>query len=173
MRKGDIKKMVGGSIKVVQMLPDLVSGGVERGTLEVGKYLSDHGHDSLVISGGGRLVPQLEREGSTHLTWHQIGEKSPRCLRYFFPLRKLLVEEKIDILHLRSRLPAWIGYLAWKSLPENKRPALVCTFHGFHSINKYSSIIAKGEKVIAVSKAIKQHIKDAYHVSPVRIHLVH
>ncbi len=80
--------MVAGSIKVVQILPDLESGGVERGTLEVGKYLADHGNDSIVISGGGRLVAQLEREGSTHLTWRHIGEKSPRCLRYIFQLRK-------------------------------------------------------------------------------------
>jgi len=162
-----------GSIKVVQILPDLESGGVERGTLEVGKYLADHGHTSVVISAGGRLVAQLEREGSTHLSWPHIGEKSPRCLRYIWPLRKFLVEEQVDILHIRSRLPAWVGYLAWKSLPENKRPAFVCTFHGFHSINKYSEIITKGDKVIAVSNAIKQHVQEAYHVPDSRIERIH
>ncbi len=165
--------MVARSIKVVQILPELESGGVERGTLEVGKYLADHGDDSVVISGGGRLVAQLEREGSSHLTWQHIGEKSPRCLRYIVQLRKFLVEEKVDILHIRSRLPAWVGYLAWKSLPKHKRPALVCTFHGFHSINKYSEIITKGDKVIAVSNAIKQHVQEAYHVADERIEMIH
>ncbi len=160
-------------IKVVQMLPELESGGVERGTLEVGKYLADHGNRSLVISGGGRLVSQLEQEGSSHVTWKNIGEKSPRCLQYILPLRKFLIEEKVDILHLRSRVPAWIGYLAWKSLPVRKRPALVCTFHGFHSINGYSAIMTKGDKVIAVSNAIKQHVKDAYHIADERIQMIY
>ena len=55
------------NLTVVQMLPELESGGVERGTLEIGKYLVDHGHRSIVISGGGQMVEQLIREGSEHI----------------------------------------------------------------------------------------------------------
>lgn len=150
-----------GTLTVVQMLPELEGGGVERGTLEVGRYLAEHGHRSLVISAGGRLVEQLEREGSRHIPWN-VGTKTPACLRYILPLRRLLQKEKVDVLHLRSRMPAWIGYLAWKSLARRKRPILVTTFHGFYSVNAYSAIMTKGMGIIAVSESIKNHIRENY-----------
>ncbi|MBC2709904.1 MAG: glycosyltransferase family 4 protein [Desulfosarcina sp.] len=164
--------MVARKITVVQMLPELESGGVESVTLETAAFLAEQGHKSIVISGGGKMADQLKREGSHHLTWHHIGEKSPRCLKYIIPLRKLLVTEHVDILHLRSRLPAWVGYIAWKSLPEKTRPRLVTTFHGFYSVNAYSEIMAKGEKVIAISKAIAVHINTKYDVDDDRIEVI-
>lgn len=172
MREGDIKKMVARPITVVQMLPDLEGGGVERGTLELGDYLSKNGHKSIVISSGGRMVPQLEKQGSVHICW-RVGEKSPRCLGYIIPLRRFLMQEKVDILHLRSRLPAWVGYAAWKSLPKAIRPRLITTFHGFYSVNRYSAVMTKGERVIAISKTIAEHIKDKYDVSKDRIILIY
>ena len=66
----NFKKLV-----IVQILPSLISGGVEKGTLEVAKHLSRNGHDSIVISNGGRLVDQLINDGSTHIKW-AIGKKS-------------------------------------------------------------------------------------------------
>jgi len=159
-------------LTVVQMLPGLESGGVERGTLEIGRYLASQGCRSLVISGGGRMTRQLVREGSTHIRW-RAGEKTPRCLGSFFPLRRLLTEQKVDILHLRSRMPAWLGYLVWKSLPAERRPRLVTTFHGFYSVNQYSAIMARGERIIAVSKAITDHIKSQYGVADERIALIY
>jgi glycosyltransferase involved in cell wall biosynthesis len=150
-------------LTVLQMLPDLDSGGVERGTLETGKFLVKNGHTSLVVSNGGRMVNQLEKEGSSHFTL-PVGSKSLRCLPTFFKIRRIIKENKVDILHLRSRLPAWIGYLAWKSLPANLRPHLLTTFHGFYSVNRYSAIMAKGEKIIAVSRSIKKHIIKNYNI---------
>lgn len=164
MRQGDITKMVARTIKVVQILPGLDSGGVERGTLEMGAYLSNQGHQSIVISQGGQMVPQLEQEGSTHITYRHIGAKNPLCLPYIFLLRRFLLREKVDILHVRSRLPAWVAYLAWKNMPKDRRPRLVTTFHGFYSINKYSAIMTKGEKVIAISRTIADHMKARYDV---------
>lgn len=164
--------MVAGAITVVQMLPELAGGGVERGTLELGNFLSQSGHDSIVISAGGRLVEQLLRGGSTHISW-KIGEKSPRCLNYILPLRRLLLAEKVDVLHLRSRLPAWIGYLAWKSLPAARRPLLITTFHGLYSVNSYSAIMTKGEKVIAISRAVAEHIKEHYGIADEKIALIY
>lgn len=154
-------KRVDDKLTVVQMLPELEGGGVERGTLDTGRYLAENGHSSIVISAGGRMVNQLVRENSRHIAW-KVGEKTPRSLAYILPLRSFLVREKVDVLHLRSRMPAWIGYLAWKSLPAAKRPILVTTFHGFYSVNSYSAIMTKGERIIAVSEAIAQHIKDNY-----------
>ena len=172
MCPGDFEKMVAKPIRVVQMLPELHAGGVERGTLEMAAYLSSLGHQSTVISGGGRLVPQLIKTGSRHVTWF-VGRKSPLVLRYFFLLRRFLIEEAVDILHVRSRVPAWIAYLAWKSLPYNQRPRFVTTFHGYYSVNRYSAIMTKGERVIAISKGIESHIKEQYGVPQDRIVLIY
>ncbi len=157
------EKRKGKRITTVQMLPELEGGGVERGTLEMGRYLSANGHRSIVVSAGGRMVNQLEQEGSQHIKW-AVGSKSPRCLLFIWPLRKLMISEEVDILHLRSRMPAWVGYISWLSLPKNRRPALVTTFHGFYSQNKYSAIMTKGDGTIAVSESIKNHIYDKYNV---------
>jgi glycosyltransferase involved in cell wall biosynthesis len=83
------------------------------------------------------------------------------------------LKEKVDVLHLRSRLPAWIGYMAWKSVPADFRPCLVTTFHGFYSVNRYSAIMTKGQKIIAISKAIKSHIQEKYGVSDDRIVVIY
>ena len=160
-------------LTILQMLPEMEEGGVEGETLDTAVFFARQGHNSIVISGGGRLVPYLEQGGCRHVLWPHIGEKSFRCLKYIGKLKRFLREEQVDILHPRSRLPAWISYLAWKSLPPNKRPSLVTTFHGFYSINCYSAIMTKGELVIAVSRTIADHIRDNYQVDASRIRLVH
>ncbi len=165
--------MVAKKLTIVQVLPELDEGGVEGETLDLAIFLAHNGYRSVVISGGGRLVPQLEKNGCIHVLWSHIGEKSLRCLQYISKLRQYLQDERVDILHLRSRLPAWIGYLAWKLLPENQKPSLITTFHGFYSVNSYSRIMTKGEKVIAVSETIKQHIIDNYKIDERKISLIH
>jgi glycosyltransferase involved in cell wall biosynthesis len=148
-------------LTVIQILPALNSGGVERGTTEIANALVKAGHRSLVISAGGRLVHQLEQEGTTHITL-PIGEKRLGTLRYIWQLRKILREIAPDIIHLRSRLPAWIAYLAWRKLPVEQRPHIVTTVHGPYSVNKYSAIMTIGESVIAVSNMIKTYITENY-----------
>lgn len=161
-------------LTVVQMLPALDAGGVERGTLEVGKYLVAHGHRSLVISAGGRLVPQLEQEGSEHLTW-DVGRKSLLTpWRYLRRLRRLLREEQVDILHVRSRMPGWVGYLAWKGMDPARRPHFVTTVHGPYSVNRYGAVMTRGERVIAISRMIVDYLRDHYPALPAEhIRLIH
>jgi glycosyltransferase involved in cell wall biosynthesis len=118
------------------------------------------------------MVHQLKKEGSTHIQW-PVGRKTPICLLYLFPLRRFLITSQVDILHLRSRLPAWIGYLAWKSLPKNRRPVLITTFHGFYSVNRYSAIMTRGQKIIAISHAVKRHIHSRYGISEDRIDVIY
>jgi len=154
---------VSNHLTVVQVLPALHSGGVERGTLEVGKFLSEQGHRSMVISAGGRLVTDLEREGSEHIDW-DIGKKSLLTLKLIPKLRAFLVENNVDILHVRSRMPAWICYLAWITIPKKIRPKLITTVHGTYSVNGYSKIMTKGEHVIVVSKAIEDYVIQHYSV---------
>jgi glycosyltransferase involved in cell wall biosynthesis len=148
-------------MKVIQILPELNTGGVERGTLEVGKYLIDQGHESIVISNGGRLVTQLEAEGSRHISL-PVHKKRLSSLKQVKALRRLFEEERPDILHLRSRLPAWLAYLAWRKMAPTTRPQLVTTVHGFYSVNAYSAIMTKGERVICVSNSVKDYVLQNY-----------
>jgi glycosyltransferase involved in cell wall biosynthesis len=160
-------------LTVIQLLPALNGGGVERGTLEIGNYLVQQGHRSIVISAGERMVEQLIKEGSEHIQ-ADIGAKKLSTLRYIFWLRQLLLEIRPDILHFRSRLPAWVGYLAWKSLPKTSRPRLVTTFHGQHSVNRYSAIMTCGERIITVSEMMKDYILRSYPaVDAAKIQVIH
>lgn len=165
--------MVAEPIGVIQILPELIAGGVERGTLELSRFLVQGGHRSLVVSQGGPLVELLVKEGGQHLRMPYIGEKSPRCLLHLWPLRRVFRQGEFHIVHLRSRLPAWIAYLAWKSLPDHMRPGLVTTFHGFYSINAYSAIMTKGQRVIAISRAVEDHIRRHYRTPRRKIRLIH
>lgn len=160
-------------MKVVQVLPSLRGGGVEKGTLEVAKYLVDQGHESLVVSAGGPMVSQLESEGSQHIEW-DLGKKSLLTFRYIWALRRFLERERPDVLHLRSRMPAWVCWFAWKGLPVANRPKLVTTVHGLYSVSRYSQIMCRGEAVIAVSKTVEDYIFSNYPDTPKeRVHLVY
>ncbi len=159
-------------LTVLQVLPALQSGGVERGTLEVGKYLVEHGHRSLVISAGGRMVEQLVREGSEHFSW-DIGKKSLWTLCQIAHLRRFLIDNKVDILHARSRMPAWICYLAWNGMNPATRPRFITTVHGLYSVNPYSAVMTKGERIIAVSETVRDYILKNYpDVPPGKINII-
>jgi glycosyltransferase involved in cell wall biosynthesis len=152
-------------MKVMQVLPELNSGGVERGTLEVAGYLVEQGHEALVVSNGGRLVEQLEKSGARHITM-PVHRKALGSLFQVKPFRKLLEQEKPDILHIRSRVPGWIAYLAWRKMDPATRPRLVSTVHGFYSVNRYSAVMTKGERVIGVSESIREYILKNYPETP-------
>lgn len=152
-------------MKVMQLLPELNSGGVERGTLEIAKALVNAGHESLVVSNGGRLVSQLEAEGSQHLSL-AIHKKSLASLWKIRPLRQLILQHRPDIVHVRSRVPAWLTHFALKGIPANQRPHLISTVHGFYSINRYSAIMTQAEKVIAVSNSVVDYITSHYKNCP-------
>ncbi len=148
-------------LKVLQLLPALDSGGVERGTLEIARALVGAGHESAVLSKGGRLVEQLQREGSRHIA-RDLGRKSPATFLHYRALRKLFEAERFDIIHARSRLPAWVAWLAWRGMPAGARPHFVTTVHGMHSVSRYSAIMCAGERVIAVSDTVRDYIRTHY-----------
>src|SRR3989338_259654 len=99
-------------MKVLQVLPELNVGGVETGTVDFAKYLIEHGHKAVVVSNGGALVAGLEALGVRHyrLAVHQKTWWAFR--RRVRALRKIIIEERIDIVHARSRVPAWIAYFS-------------------------------------------------------------
>lgn len=158
------------SLTVVQLIPALQSGGAERSALEVARALVTAGHQSIVISAGGRLVPQLEAEGSRHITL-DIGRKSLRSLMKVGELRRVLRELKPDIVHARSRLPAWLGWWAIKRLKP--APHFVTTVHGLNSPGRYSSILLRGERVIAVSQTLRDYMLSHYTwLEPSRVRVI-
>lgn len=146
---------------VLQLLPDLHSGGVERGTLEISNALVESGWKSLVISNGGRLVGALESGGAEHIQWN-IGKKSPLTLHFVPALIRLCREEKVNILHARSRMPAWIAFWAWRCMPKSRRPVFITTVHGLNSVNAYSRIMTRGEQIIAVSDTARAYVLQHY-----------
>ena len=157
-------------LTVLQVLPALQSGGVERGTLEVAHYLVSQGHHSIVMSNGGRLTEQLVREGSTHIQW-PIGTKSLLTLRLIPAFIGFLKQHQVDIVHARSRFPAWICYLALRLIPAAQRPKFVTTVHGTYSVSPYSAIMTKGEQVIVVSNMIKEYVLKNYKTNNKPLHL--
>jgi len=145
-------------VKIVQLLPELNEGGVERGTVELGRELVKQGFESVVISNGGKLVKQLESEGSLHVKFDVCSKNPLSAVNRVLGLRKILKKLDADVLHVRSRVPAWLVYFANKTLGI----PVVATVHGFNSVSSYSRIMTKADKIICVSGSIKNYIQKHY-----------
>ncbi len=157
-------------LTVVQLIPALQSGGAERSALEIARALVQAGHRSVVISAGGRLVEQLQAEGSEHVTL-DLGRKSLLTLMRLGTLRRVLRELKPDIVHARSRLPAWLGWWALKGMTP--QPHFVTTVHGLNSPGRYSAILLRGERVVAVSQTLRDYVLSHYRwLEPARVRVI-
>lgn len=157
-------------LTVVQLIPALRSGGAERSTLEIAQALVQAGHRSVVISAGGRLVERLLAEGSEHITL-DLGRKSLATLWQLPRLRRTLRTLAPDIVHVRSRLPAWMGWWALKGV--RPRPHFVTTVHGFNSPGRYSSVLLRGERVIVVSQTLRDYVLGHYpQLEPGRVRVI-
>jgi glycosyltransferase involved in cell wall biosynthesis len=138
--------------------------------VEIAPALLPAGHRSIVISAGGRLVEQLQAEGSEHVAL-DLGRKSLRTLFQLGPLRRVLREIGPDIVHARSRLPAWLGWWALKGMTP--RPHFVTTVHGLNSPGSYSAILMRGERVIAVSQPLRDYVLSHYRwLEPSRVRVI-
>jgi len=159
---------------ILQVVPALVSGGVERGTLEIAKKLVEAGFYSIVISAGGSLVTALEDSGSKHIKLN-VASKNPLTIWLNSKkIAKIIEEEKVDIIHARSRAPAWSCFIAAKATGIK----LVTTFHGIYNFRTkvkkfYNSIMTEGNNVIAVSQFVKDHIIKNYKIDKSKIVLIH
>lgn len=138
-------------------------GGVEYYVLENTQYIARYA-ESFVISAGGRLVNQLIEDGSQHFTL-PIEKKNFRSLMQINQLRNLIESIHPDIIHIHSRLQAWLIYFALKKL--SYRPKIITTVHGFNSINRYSQQMLHADQVIAVSDSLKTYLSQAYPQEPV------
>jgi len=146
---------------IVQALVSLNIGGSELVATELSEYLVRKGHKVTIIAADGPLGPRARASGADHLDW-PIGKKRLVTLRYIKRLSEWLAVEKPDIVHVHSRLPAWICWRAINRLAAQQRPAFVTTMHGHYSVSRYSSVMARGGKTIAVSEHIRSYTMKNY-----------
>lgn len=152
---------------VLQVLPGLVTGGAERGAVDVAQAIAAAGWGSLVASSGGPMVREVERGGATHLTL-PLDSKNPFVMRANIErLHQAILQHKVDIVHARSRAPAWSALFAARRAGVR----FVTTFHGTYNFSNpakrwYNSVMARGDRIITASQFIAEHVVKEYHASP-------
>lgn len=159
MSETENKKLV-----VLQVLPELNQGGVELGTIEIASELQKRGIENYVASAGGRMEYNLDRLKVKHFT---LPLKTKNIFKMYFNswrLSHLIKKYGITVVHARSRAPAWSAYWAAKRCGVH----FVTTFHGTYGLGPlgikkvYNKIMTYGERVIAISNHIKEHIIKNY-----------
>jgi len=156
---------------ILQVLPRLDSGGVERGTLEMVEAIATAEWRPLVASAGGRLMREVERLGGTHITL-PLDTKNPIQMRKNTDrLKGLLDEYRVDLVHARSRAPAWSAERAARAA----NIPFITTFHGTYGLGPlgakkpYNAVMTRGDRVIAISDFIRRHLIEEYAVPDERI----
>jgi glycosyltransferase involved in cell wall biosynthesis len=159
---------------VLQVLPQLRTGGVERGTIEIAGAVKRAGWQALVTSEGGPMISSLSYVGGEHIALPLASKNPLRIWHNARTLEKIIRERKVDIVHARSRAPGWSAYLAAKrtGIP------FVTTFHGIYGLTPklkkyYNEVMTRGERVIAISHFVAQHIEENYHVDAARMRTIH
>ena len=155
-------------MRIVQLLPELNEGGVERGVVELNREYVKLKIESYVISAGGKLEDQINLDAGKHIKFDVCSKNIFTVFSRVVKLKKILKEIKPDIIHVRSRVPAWLIYFANKSL----KIKVVSTVHGFNSVGFYSSIMQKADAVICVSNSIKEYIQKHYKTSESKITVI-
>lgn len=159
---------------VLQVLPALNTGGVERGTVDVADAVVQAGGEALVASEGGRMVHELQRIGAEHFVLPLASKNPFVMLRNVGRLRDLIRRRGVDIVHARSRAPAWSALLACRGTEAR----FVTTFHGTYNRSapfkkSYNSVMTRGVRVIAISHFIAEHMAAVYRLERRRIRIIH
>lgn len=147
-------------LTVVQVLSRFDDGSAAQGALDIAAELVRRGHRAIVISPPGRLVPFLHAKGGEHVAWPL--DRGLFAGRWVRRLRRLLQAERVHVLHAWSYRPARIVYQAWQSLPPEHRPRFVTTAHDFEPFAPRNEPVARGERVIAPSAAVRRHLLETY-----------
>ena len=159
--------------RILQIIPNMEIGGAERTVLEITSFLKDTEFSSLVLTSGGKLIGELEKE-NIEVIKLKIDKKNPySIIKNFFLFIKIFREKKIDLIHVRSRAPAWSAIFAAKKIGI---PVLT-TWHGHVSnssfIKKiYNSIMLKGDAVIANSAYTAERISKIYNIGLNKIDII-
>ena len=154
-------------MKILQMLPALELGGTERGVVDLARAMKKEGHETVVISSGGALVAELQKTGIPHYGL-PVHQKSLTSLLLVDEIVKIIQRERIEIIHARSRVPAWLGWLA----ARRTGVPFMTTCHGNYSVHPLSFVMGWGKRVIVASHAIGRRMIDEFGVPPDRIRLI-
>ncbi|WP_018406524.1 glycosyltransferase family 4 protein [Methylocystis rosea] len=155
---------------ILQIVPDLQSGGAERATVDVAEALSRVGARCLVASRGGRMVSELQSKGGVWAPF-PAATKNPFAMALnSVRLARIIRDEGVDIVHARSRAPAWVAYYATRQTGAK----LVTTYHSAYSgasaiKQRYNAIMSAGDAVIAISEFAAQRIRELHPESAERI----
>lgn len=155
-------------MNILQVLPELNVGGVETGTLDLAKYLVRGGHRAVVVSNGGSLVKELESDGAVHYQLPVHKKSLFTMIKMVGRLTQIIRKEKIDIVHARSRVPAWIAYFA----ARRTHTVFITTCHGYYRKHLFSRVMAWSKRVIVLSNVIARHMIDDFGAPHERIKLV-
>ena len=158
-------------MRIVQLLPELNTGGVERGAVDLSAELIKQGHKSYIISNGGLFEQEVINHGGKHIKL-PIHKKSLSTLFLANKLYETYTKINPDIIHVRSRVPALVNLLAFRKFKQ-KRPLLISTFHGLYSKPFYSQVMAKVDHTIAISSCVKSYIQENYKIHDSNITLIH
>ena len=158
---------------VLQVLPALETGGVERGTIEITEALTAAGWGAVVASAGGRLVRAVERAGGRHVTLPLASRNPLTIWRIIARLEALIAAERVALVHARSRAPAWSAWAA----SRRARVPFVTTYHGVYNEDLpgkrlYNSVMARGAVVIAASRFVAAHVTARHGVDPARLRVI-
>ena len=172
---GDVDSLSNGKTPtVLQVLPALEVGGVERGTVDITAGLTGAGWQAVVASSGGAMTEEVKGVGGIHVTL-PLDRKNPWTIRRNVRvLQKVIREYRVDIVHARSRAPAWSA----RTAARRSGVPFVTTFHGVYGCGNrlkkaYNSIMAKGDIVIAVSEFVSRHVQETYRTPSKRLWVIH
>ncbi len=159
---------------IVQILPALNTGGVERGVVEISKVLVENNFRSIVISSGGYMVSQITRNGGIHYAL-DVHTKNPlKWPKIRNQLKIILESENIDLIHFCSRVPAWIGIPLGIALDIPIITSVHMRFRKANFLKKYyNSILTKGNSIIAISKHIEESIRFSFPQVSNKIKIIH
>jgi lipopolysaccharide heptosyltransferase II len=155
-------------LKILQILPELNVGGVERGTVDLAKELVRLGHKAVVVSNGGNLVEDIEKAGVVHYCLPVHRKSIPNIFLMVPKLVEIIKKEGIDVVHARSRMPAWIAFFACR----RTRTAFVTTCHGYYKKHLFSLVMGYAKRVIVPSNVIARHMIEDFGVPHERIRLI-
>lgn len=149
---------------VMQIIPELSTGGAEQGCIDIADALVKAGAHAIVVSNGGNRLHDLARTGATHINL-PVHSKNPLIMwSNIHRLRRIIKEHRVDIVHVRSRAPAWSALKACETIPTTHYMTTCHNAYNFQSASKkfYNSAMTKGERVIVISNFVAQYIHEHY-----------
>lgn len=159
---------------ILQIIPELDTGGAELSAVEIADAIVGAGGRALVLSDGGRLVPRLTASGAEHVPFDAATKNPIRLLQNAQAIRRMIESEGVDLVHARSRAPAWSAFIAARKAGV----PFVTTYHGAYREKTrlkraYNAVMAKGDIVIANSRYTRELIEARYGTPGDRIRVIH